>query len=112
MSSCAGTGLCHGSPTQAGSRDSTFVCANVDDCWVSLRTSKYPNPKKLDGALVEESAIAQPDSAVLFKVIRYLTPEGVQVVNLGMPQVPSDFYFKAEDIVRMKAWIAAGAKND
>jgi hypothetical protein len=111
-SSCAGTGLCHGSPTQAGAKQSNFVCADVDGCFASMRGSSHPEPRVLMGPLVADSAKAAPESANLFKAIRYLTPEGVQVPNLNMPLSPSDFYFKNGDIQRMQAWIRNGAQND
>ena len=63
-------------------------------------------------ALVEQVDIATPDSAYLFKILRYRTADGNIVVNRAMPQVPRDYAYSAEDIDRMKAWIKAGAKND
>ena len=112
VSSCAGSGTCHDSATRAGAKISNFICADVDACWQSLRTAKDPDPRVSIRALVEESDVASPEGAYLFKVIRYRTADGTLVPNRGMPQVPRDFAFKPDEITRMQAWIRAGAKND
>lgn len=112
QASCAGTGTCHESESRAGAKISNFICADVDACWMSLRTAKDPDPRVSMRALVEESDVASPEGAYLFKVIRYRTKDGTLVPNRGMPQAPRDYAFTAEDIDRMQAWIRAGAKND
>jgi|GEM_PF-1932031 len=112
QASCAGNGTCHDTADRAGSKQSHFVCGDVDECWQSLRTAKDEDPRVSTRSLVEESDIATPASAYLFKVIRYRTPDGTAVENRGMPQLPRDYAFMPAAIDRMQAWIAAGAKND
>ena len=111
-SSCASTGSCHGAAGLEGTRISHFICADVDGCFKSLTTDKDPATSHGNRALVEMADIATPANAQLFKVIRFRTPDGMNVINFGMPQAPSDFFFSPADIDRMKAWIKAGAKND
>jgi len=112
QSSCAGDGTCHHAPEASGSRQSNFVCGDVDGCWQSLRTAKDPDPRVSTRALVEDSDVASPASAYLFKVISYRTPDGTIVPNRQMPLLPRDYAFMPAAIDRMQAWIAAGAKND
>jgi hypothetical protein len=110
--SCAGNGTCHDSPDKPGSKISNFICADVDGCYTSLRTAKDPDPRVSVVSLVEDADIAAPENAYLFKVIRFRTADGTLVPNRGMPQLPRDYAYSAEEIDRMKAWIKAGAKND
>jgi hypothetical protein len=110
--SCAGNGTCHDAADKPGSQISNFVCADVEGCYTSLRTAKDPDPRVSTNALVEDADIQNPDNAYLFKIIRFRTADGTLVPNRGMPQLPSDYAYSAEDIDRMKAWIRAGAKND
>ena len=111
-SSCAGTGLCHGAPNQAGARDSKFVCADVEGCYVSLTEAK-PVSTVLTGPLVDKAtAVPAPETAMLFKTLKLRTAEGMKLDNLNMPRVPSDFFFTHDSILRMQQWIRAGAKND
>lgn len=111
-SSCAGSGVCHDAVGKAGSASSNFVCGDVDGCYTSLRTGISPIPSDGTRPLVDDMAIMNPDGAYLFSVIRYTTADGTKVDNRGMPQTPTDFYYKADDITRIKTWIAAGAPND
>lgn len=108
-SGCAHAAGCHGTAGTDGALVSGFVCSNVDECYRTLRTAKHPAEKV---ALVEDSAIADPDSAFLFRVIRLTGPDGQVQQNRGMPQQPSDFVFSAEAIGRMKQWIRNGATKD
>jgi len=110
--SCAGNGTCHDAEGKPGAKISNFICADVDACYQSLRNAKDPDPRVSTLALVEQADIATPDSAYLFKILRYRTADGKLVVGRGMPQVPRDYAYSAEEIDRMKAWIKAGAKND
>ena len=111
--SCARTGACHSTPGQGGSRGSNFVCANLDDCYQSLRTGKKApsanDPRPL--ALVEDVDKTAPENAYLFSVLRLQTAEGI-VENKGMPDQPKTFAYTVKDVDRMKAWIKAGANND
>ena len=109
--SCAGNGTCH-EAGRGGAKVSNFICADVDGCWSSLRTAKDPDPRVSMVALVEAVDSAAPDNAYLFKVVRFRTADGTLVPNRGMPQVPRDFAYSADDVTRMQAWIKAGAKND
>jgi hypothetical protein len=110
--SCAGNGTCHDAAGKPGSKVSNFICADVDGCYRSLRTAKDPDPRVSVNALVEDADITAPENAYLFKVVRFRTPDGNLVPGRGMPQLPSDFAYSADDIARIKAWIKAGAKND
>jgi hypothetical protein len=110
--SCAGNGTCHDSAEKPGAKISNFICADVAGCYTSLRTAKDPDPRVSTTSLVEAADIAAPDNAYLFKVVRFRTADGTLVPNRGMPQIPRDFAYSAEEIDRMKAWIKAGAKND
>ncbi len=110
--SCAGNGTCHDAAGKPGSKVSNFICADVDGCWKSLREDKDPDPRVSPVALVEAADSAAPDNAYLFRVVRYRTPDGNLIPNRGMPQVPRDFAYSADDVARMQAWIKAGAKND
>ena len=109
--SCAGNGTCH-EAGRAGSTTSNFVCADVDSCWQSLRAAKDPDPRVSTVALVEAADVAAPDNAYLFKVVRFRSLDGTLVPNRGMPQLPRDYAYSAEDVARIQAWIKAGAKND
>lgn len=109
--SCAGTGGCHGSVGRPGVSISNFVCADLDDCWRSLRQDKHPNPM-YNRPLVADADIANPDDAFLFKVLRTRLADGTIESNLDMPQTPRDYAFSQEDIARMKTWIRNGALND
>lgn len=108
-SGCARLEGCHGVAGKGGALVSNFVCSDVDECYRTLRTGKHPAEKV---ALVEDSAIADPDSAFLFRVIRLRTPDGQVQQNRGMPLQPSDFVFSADEIGRMKQWIRNGATKD
>ena len=101
-----------GCESWTGSRSSNFVCGDVEGCYESLRKAKHPDPAASVVSLVESADIANPDGAYLFKVVRQRTAEGVLEANRGMPQTPVDFYYSADEVTLMKAWIKAGAKND
>jgi hypothetical protein len=111
-SSCAGNGTCHDAADRPGAKISNFICADLEGCYQSLRTAKDPDPRVSTHALVEETDIAAPQGAYLFKVIRYRTADGQIAENRGMPQVPRDFAFMPTEIDRMQTWIRNGAKND
>ena len=109
VASCKGTGACHATPDKGGSPVSNFVCSDKDECYRTMRMGKHPTRGV---ALVEDSAIANPDSAFLFSTVRVQAADGKIQPNLDMPQQPRDFAFTASEIERIKAWIRAGAKND
>lgn len=109
VSSCAAPGGCHAAAGQSGAGASSFICGDVDTCWQTMRTARHP---RKNVALVEDTAIADPASAQLFKVVRFVRPDGALVTNESMPLTPSDFAFQPAQIERMQAWIRAGARND
>jgi hypothetical protein len=74
--------------------------------------AKDPDPRVSVHALVEQADVSTPDTAYLFKVLRFRAPDGSLVSNRNMPQLPQDFAYAASDVDRMKAWIRAGAKNE
>ena len=111
--SCGRSGACHSTPGQGGARSANFVCADVDECYTSLRTGKKaptPNmPRPV--ALVEEVDKAAPENAQLFSVLRLRTASGL-IENKGMPDQPKTFAYSVDDVDRIKAWIKSGAAND
>ncbi len=112
LSSCAGRTSCHADIGGNGAKGSHYVCADKDTCWDTMRHAIDANPKQSTVPLVADSDIAAPANAYLFTVIRLIKPDGTKSEGLGMPQVPTDFYFKAADIARMQTWIRNGALND
>ena len=108
--SCAGRGTCHGTATEAGARQSGFVCGNVEECWQSLRQSTSPAGSGDTRPLVAESDVAKPGGARLFEVLRSRATDGT-LLGKGMP-AGSDYAYTPDAIDRMQLWIAAGAKND
>ncbi|MBX3187910.1 MAG: hypothetical protein KF819_12880 [Labilithrix sp.] len=108
---CAGTGACHGSIGRPGVSISGFVCADIDDCWRSMRQDVHPSPM-YKRAMVQDDDVAAPDGAFLFKVLRVRLPDGTVEANLDMPQQPRDFAFSEDDVARMKTWIRNGGLND
>jgi len=110
IATCSLSGSCHGMAGQGGPQASNFICgADINECYRTLRTGKHPGEKM---SLVEDSAVANPDSAFLFRVVRLQNADGTVVQNLAMPLSPTSFAFSAADIDRMKTWIRNGAKND
>lgn len=109
VSSCAAPGGCHGAAGQSGASASGFICGDVETCWQTMRTAKHP---RKNVALVEDAATADPASAQLFKVLRFVRPDNTLAANEGMPLTPADFAFQPAQIERMQAWMRAGAKND
>ena len=94
-SSCAGTtGNCHGSADALGAIGSGgYVCgATADACWQGMKTA----------GLTDTNAGSNPMLAVL----RRCDGSG------SMPQQPTSFYFYADDLQRIKDWLAAGALDD
>ena len=112
LSSCAGRTSCHVDATGLGAKGSNFVCADKDSCWDSMRHAIDSDPKVSTRPLIADSDVAAPENAYLFKVVRVITKDGVKHLNMGMPKVPTDFYFKPDDIDRMQTWIRNGALND
>ena len=108
VSGCNRSG-CHSAAGAGGVPSSNFLCSDVDSCYQTLRTGKHPAQKV---ALVEDSAIAAPESAFLFRTLRLQAADGTVTQNLGMPQTPATFAFSVADVDRMKTWIRNGAKND
>jgi hypothetical protein len=112
LSSCAGRTSCHADATGLGAKGSNFICADKKSCWDTMRHQINVDPNVSRVPLIADSDIAAPENAYLFKVVRLITNDGVQHHNLEMPKVPSDFYFKPDDIDRMQTWIRNGALND
>jgi hypothetical protein len=110
--SCAGSGVCHDAAGKLGSQSSNFVCADLDGCYTSLRTALPAIPSDGTRPLVDDASLQSPDGAYLFTVIRYTADDGSMVANRGMPQTPSDYYYSAADIARIKTWMKAGAPNN
>ena len=110
--SCAGSGVCHDAAGKPGSVSSNFVCGDLAGCYDSLRKAVPSNPDDGTRPLVDDASLANPDDAYLFKIIRFRDPDGTPNPNRGMPQVPIDYYYSADDITRIKAWMKAGAPND
>ncbi len=111
-SSCAGNGTCHGGANENGVKSSNFVCTDLAGCYQSLRASKHPDPRVSTVSLVENADKTNPSGAYLFRVIRYRNEQAIVVEGRGMPQLPRDFAFQNSDVVRMQAWVLAGAKAD
>ena len=109
VASCNRTGSCHGTPDKGGSLISNFVCPESNECYRTMRMGKHPTRGV---ALVDDTAIAMPDTAFVFSVVRVQAPDGRILNNLDMPQQPRDFAFTASELERIKAWIRSGAKND
>lgn len=105
--SCAGDGFCHGGPTQEGAKSAFYVCDSKDGCFASMRSKTGVNER--DSNLVKDGDVADPKKAALFGVIR-LTRE--DCTQSGFMPKRSPFRFSREDVLRIQAWIAAGANND
>ncbi len=103
QASCAGDGLCHGSPEKAGAKGSSgFVCATEKAaCWTSMTTGA--------SALVTAADATSPSTSALVLSIRHRRPDGGVVGN--MPKRPL-YVFSVASMQRITTWIAAGAKND
>jgi hypothetical protein len=112
LSSCAGRTSCHADATGLGATGSNFVCADKDSCWDTMRHRIDDDAKVSTVPLIADSDVAAPENAYLFRVVRVITRDGLTHANKQMPKVPSDFYFKADDIDRMQTWIRNGALND
>ncbi len=111
-SSCAGRTSCHADDSGLGAKGSHFICADKDTCWDTMRHAIDADPKVSTVPLIADADIATPANAYLFRVVRLQTPDGVVHPNLNMPQVPTDFVFKPDEIARMQTWISSGAEND
>jgi hypothetical protein len=112
LSSCAGRTSCHADATGLGAKGSHFICADRDSCWDTMRHAVDSDPKLSTVPMIADSDIAAPENAYLFKVIRLIDSKGVKQENYGMPKVPTDFFFKPDEIARMQTWIRNGALND
>ena len=118
LSSCAGRTSCHADAGGLGAASSHFVCADKDSCWDTMRHAIDADPTASTVPLVADSDVTAPESAYLFKVIRFVDGGGSKHMGIkgndgfGMPKVPTDFYFKPDNIARMQTWIRNGAKND
>jgi len=120
LSSCAGRTSCHADATGLGVKGSNFVCSDKDKCWDTMRHAIDASvPTQLSTVpLVADSDFAAPENAYLFKVIRFVDASGAKHPGLkgpdgfGMPKVPTDFFFKPDEIARMQTWIRNGANND
>ena len=87
---------CHGSASNAAYVVSNFACPNRDDCYASVTGASH---------LVRPEDAANPAGAQLLHSIR-------QAGNKGRMPLGNTFTFQPDDITRIEAWIAAGAKND
>ena len=112
LSSCAGRTSCHADATGLGAKGSNFVCADRDSCWDTMRHKVDVDPNISTVPLVADSDVTAPDNAYLFRVVRHITNGGMKDEAKGMPKVPTDFYFKPDEIDRMQTWIRNGAPND
>jgi hypothetical protein len=95
-SSCAGTvGNCHGTADGRGAMSSGgYVCGPTPAaCWQGMTQA---------GLLAD----TDPSTNGLLAVLRRC--DGSRF----MPKQPTDFYFYAADLQRIKDWLAAGAPND
>ena len=112
LSSCAGRTSCHADATGLGAKGSHFICADKDSCWDTMRHAIDADPKVSTVPLIADSDVTAPENAYLFSVVRLVDASGVKQEHLGMPKVPSDFFFKPDEIARMQTWIRNGALND
>jgi hypothetical protein len=103
QASCAGDGLCHGSPEKAGAKGSSgFVCGiEKTACWTSMTTGA--------SALVTSADATNPSTSTLVLTLRHRRPDGAVIGN--MPKRPL-YVFSVASMQRITAWIAAGARND
>ena len=87
---------CHGSMANAAFVVSNFACVSKDDCYASVTGASH---------LVRPGDDANPAAAQLLHSIR-------QASNKGRMPPGNSFTFQSEDVARIEAWIAAGAKSD
>jgi hypothetical protein len=99
--SCAGTGQCHGSTTQAGTVSSGYVCPDTaDGCYAGITAaSNIP-------VLVTVGDTGDPTTSGLYTILRKCAGGGL------MPLQPSTLMFTNADMARIDAWLKAGAPND
>jgi hypothetical protein len=62
--------------------------------------------------LVSDADVAAPENAYFFSVVRLIDANGAKQEHFGMPKVPTDFFFKQDDVARIQTWIRNGAMND
>jgi len=112
LSSCAGRTSCHADATGLGAKSSHFVCADKDSCWDTMRHAIDADPTVSKVPLVSDADVAAPENAYFFSVVRLVDASGAKQEHLGMPKVPTDFFFKPDDVARIQTWIRNGAMND
>jgi hypothetical protein len=109
--SCAGgSGLesnCHGRDDSAGTMVSKFKCGTTkDDCFVGTTSGAadmmgtVSGMTKLERTLRRDACKATPTA-----------PECRQPYN-NMPLTPGTVTFTDAELARIRAWVAAGSKND
>jgi hypothetical protein len=90
---------CHGSEQGAGFKASMIGCFDLVGCRDSFRTNLVRLPGDRNN----------PDRSSLVSILRHCdddrTTEGI------MPKEPRDYIFSRKSMMRVKAWIAAGAPD-
>jgi hypothetical protein len=98
---------CHGRDDSAGTMASKFKCGlTKDECWAGTTTGDADmmgtvgSMTKLERTLRRDVCKTTP-----------MAPECRQPYN-NMPLQPGTVTFTDDDLARIRAWVAAGAKND
>jgi hypothetical protein len=95
--SCSASSICH-VPGGEGASVSGYMCSpDQGSCWTSMTSS-----------IVPEGGSSSPDDTILYGALRKAPP----TAGSGPMPLDSTFEFCPGDLARIKAWIAAGAKND
>ena len=100
-----GTTSCHGDATGNGAQASGFICgSSQQQCYDGI-TSPQAN------FIGQQVVVAcSPCGSYLTQVLRHSDGDG-GVIGI-MPFFPENTVFSDDDMARVSAWIAAGAKND
>ncbi len=94
-----GTASCHHDPGGSGAQASGFICGDTQQsCYDGITSPK--------AAFVGERVVGcGPDDSYVLQVLR-------QDSGGIMPYYPENVYFSADDMLRIRAWIIAGAPNN
>ena len=102
--SCAGTGQCHGSTSQAGYLSSNYACPDTADACYAGITATTVSPQ----LVTVGDTTSDPTTSNLYLTLRKCSGSGPN----SMPQQPATLMFTTGDMARIAAWIKAGAPND